>query len=412
MKLAPTAQTLYDAISEFEIIDAHEHLPPEKDRLARTQDVFTLFSHYTRVDLLACGMTLDTYNNHIQNSDIPVEERWRTFGPYLPRIRYGSYARPAFIAAREFYGADDITPENYRELSERIQAENTPGIYQRILSDKCRVKVALTQCGHTRLKDDPLLVPLMNFHLLTHVENRNDIDQRAEAAGRSVKNLEDYEEVMREQMQRWKAEGAVGLKMTALVFSNPSREAAEAAFTKISEGQKSEHLTRTLRDYLVEILVEMAAEQDWPVAVHAGMWGDFREMDAQNFIPFAPRHPNVTFDLYHMSMPNVRPCAILAKNFANVHLNLCWTHVISQKMTIAALDEYLDLLPISKITAFGGDYNRPVEKVYGHLVMAREDIATVLGRRVDEGFFGPDEAAHIAHQWFYENPKRIYKLDV
>lgn len=356
-------------------------------------------------------MSEETWNKHLHNPEIPLEERWKTFEPYLPQIRHGSYARPAFIAAREFYGEDDITPHNFRKLSERIQAANTPGIYQRILGDKCRIKVSLTQCGHTNLQDDPLLVPLMNYQLLTVVQSREEIDQRAEAVGRTANSLADYVEVMRDQMARWKTEGCVGLKTTAWVISNPHQEAAAAAFRQIREGRKSEHLTLTLRDYLLELLVEMAADQGWTVAMHAGMWHDFRDMDAQNAIPFFQRHPNVTFDLYHMSMPNVRPCAVIAKNFANVNLNFCWTHIISQRMTCSALDEVIDLVPVSKISGFGGDYNRPVEKVYGHLVMAREDIAAVLGRRVDEGFFDLDEALRLARLWFHDNPKRIYKLN-
>ena len=39
---------LLDAIRDFEIIDCHEHLGPEKWRLEKMVDVFTLFSHYTR----------------------------------------------------------------------------------------------------------------------------------------------------------------------------------------------------------------------------------------------------------------------------------------------------------------------------------------------------------------------------
>ena len=39
---------LIEAMSEMPVIDAHEHLPPEKERVAREVDVFTLFGHYTQ----------------------------------------------------------------------------------------------------------------------------------------------------------------------------------------------------------------------------------------------------------------------------------------------------------------------------------------------------------------------------
>lgn len=44
--------------------------------------------------------------------------------------------------------------------------------------------------------------------------------------------------------------------------------------------------------------------------------------------------------------------------------------------------------------------------------MAREDIATVLGRRVDRGQMSVDEAIVIAKKWLWDNPKNLYKLDI
>ncbi len=48
------------AICGFDqIIDAHEHLAPETDRLAMTPDVCFLFSHYLIGSLLAAGAAAD-----------------------------------------------------------------------------------------------------------------------------------------------------------------------------------------------------------------------------------------------------------------------------------------------------------------------------------------------------------------
>jgi hypothetical protein len=76
------------------------------------------------------------------------------------------------------------------------------------------------------------------------------------------------------------------------------------------------------------------------------------------------------------------------------------------------MDELIDMVPINKIIAFGGDYGKPVEKVYGHLVMAREDISSVLANRVNEGSFTENEAIEIARMWFYDNPKELYGLPI
>jgi len=131
--------------------------------------------------------------------------------------------------------------------------------------------------------------------------------------------------------------------------------------------------------------------------------------DLRRFLD-ACMHPDTRFDLYHMGMPYVRETAIMGKNFPNVWLNLCWSHIISPKMTMSALDEWIDLVPVNKIIAFGGDYKN-VENVYGHLVMARENIAKVLGRRVEEGLLTENGAIEIAQEWFYDNPKGLYELN-
>ena len=113
-----------------------------------------------------------------------------------------------------------------------------------------------------------------------------------------------------------------------------------------------------------------------------------------------------------MGMPWVREAGLIGKNFPNVWLNLCWSHIVSPEMTVNTLKEWVDLVPVNKIIGFGGDYGKPVEKVYGHLLMARENIARVLGDRVSRGLMSRGEALEIARKWFCTNPKRLYGLKV
>ncbi len=409
MHYTSTEEKLMQEMWQMEIVDAHEHLPPEHVRTDATVDALTLFSHYTRTDLITAGMQAQDYDRML-NPEIPLEERWQIFRPHLDNIRYGSYARPAFIAAKEFYGFDDISDETYRPLSERMQYENTPGIYQRILRQKCHIRVALTQAGRTDYDDD-LLVPLMPLDTYGMVASREDIEKKATRFNMEVRSLEDYLAVAREGVAQLKTEGSVGLKTASRPNAAVNRQAAEEIFESILAGEQGGN-TQPLRDFLMHEMFEIAADLDMVVAVHTGMWGDFRTLDPKHFIPIFPQHPRTRFDVYHMGMPWVRETGVIGKNFPNVWLNICWCHIISQKMTCSALDEYIDMVPMNKIIGFGGDYGRPVEKVYGHLLMAIEDIAAVLGGRIDRGLMGFDEAVSIANKWLYENPKELYKLNI
>ncbi len=90
MKPDKNEARLFESLSKLPVIDAHEHLVTEKERVDRKVDFFLLFSHYTRADLLSAGMTAQNYERLRDNQEMPVEEKWAVFSPYFPLIRYGS----------------------------------------------------------------------------------------------------------------------------------------------------------------------------------------------------------------------------------------------------------------------------------------------------------------------------------
>jgi hypothetical protein len=67
-------------------------------------------------------------------------------------------------------------------------------------------------------------------------------------------------------------------------------------------------------------------------------------------------------------------------------------------------------VPLNKVIAFGADYRCVVQKVYGHLTVARQTVARALAQRVEDGRFSEGRALEIAKMWFCENPARIYNV--
>jgi len=412
--------SLYQAISELPVIDAHEHLYPESTRTNAEVDVFTLFSHYTQHDLRSAGMP----NNEMEqlfDRNLPVKERWKIFEPYWQKIKHTCFARPAIIAAEHFYGFDEISDKTCEALSEAIRKANTPGIYDRVLKDACRIQAALTVCGTTDL-DTPLLIPLMEMPMVHYGDTWEAIEHPIFEPETTVRRLDDLLEAAKRYIHRVKTEGAVGLKMLAAPYGEPSRESALRVFDDLKEGHVKQLPeakwsdfrlgSNPLRDYIIDECIHTAAELDLTVAVHTGYWGDCRTLDPLHMIPLFYRHPNARFDVFHLGYPWIRQTLLLGKNFPNVWVNLCWTHIISQECATAAIEEALDLLPINKISAFGGDYNLPVEKVYGHLVMAREDVAKALTAQIKQGRMTENKALEIAGRWFFDNPKTLYRLKI
>lgn len=406
-------EQLMERMEEMEIIDAHEHLPPESERLKLKVDVCSLFSHYTRNDLISAGMKPSEYERML-NPEISLDERFSILERFLPFIRFGSYARPVFIALRDIYGYSDINRQNYREISEKMAEMNKPGIYHKILVEKCRAKFALTQAGRTDYAE-PFLIPILPLDYVALVNSREEVEKRGANLNMTIESLDDYIAWMKRRLETWKQnERVIGLKTSALPRKEPppTRERAEEAFKAIMNGSASEADKNDLRLFLTEEAFRLCVELDLVVAVHSGVWGDFRQLDPRLMIPQFSRHPETKFDLYHMGMPWVRDTAFIGKNFPNVYLNLCWSHIVSPMMVRSALPEYVDIVPVNKIIAFGGDYSAPaLEKIWGHLVMARKNIAHALAQLIDDGRLGLDEALWLVRLWFYENPARLYGLD-
>lgn len=408
-----------EVMSTMDIIDAHEHLPPEQVRTSTPQDVFTLFTTYIKGDLFCAGMDRSSYGAGLPNDDrkqfeslldhqIPLEERWKTFKPYWQSVRYGSFARAALLAAKMVYGIDGINDDTYRPLSERIAAGNTPGIYQRILCNTCRIKAVLTQCDRTDV--EPPLVPMMWGNEITQFRTRDILEKAAASVDLTVRNLDDCLHLLRKRLEKWIGEGIVGLKFHAKVNPPPDPRAAGQALTKLLDGDELvwDGLYEPLENFLMHHLIDMGAQQDLVMAFHAGIWGDYRLTDCKFISTLAPAHPQADFDLYHLGMPFVRDAIVVAKNWPNVFLNLCWSHVISQAQACSAIDELLDQVPVNKVLAFGGDYDRPVEKIVGHLHMARENFARVFAARIDRGTMGFEDAVRILRLWFWDNPLALY----
>jgi len=404
-------QRLLDEMRTWEIIDCHEHLPPESVRLAQPVDALTLFSHYTHNDLITAGMSREDYDR-TQDHALPLCERWELVKPYWERIRFTGYARPILYALRRFYEADDLTDDTVAAVSERMQANNTPGLYERVMREACHIRLCLTQIGRVPDENRDLLVPILPLDQFATAPGLYEMGEQASLRG--VRTLADYLEVVRANLQCAKRQGVVGLKMMSAVLPPEDPAAAASAWAALRAGQ--EHDSAALATYLKHQVLELAAAEDLTVAVHCGIiwtnWQDFTTLHPRHMIPTILAHRRTRFDLYHAGIPWLRETGVIAKSYPNVWLNLCWCHIISPQMSMAALNEWLDLVPYNKILGFGGDYGRPVEKVYGHLQLALEDIATVLAGRVEQGWMGEAQALRVAHAWLWDNPVELYRLRV
>jgi predicted TIM-barrel fold metal-dependent hydrolase len=422
MQLTKTAQDLYDEIAQLTIIDAHEHLPSEAEYLSHGYCGPNMFSGgYIAHDLESAGMSSAFKATLRESGERPVEEWWPQIRPYWPHVRHTAYARALRITARDLWGIERINDTTIHALAERVRADNTPGLYRRVLQERCRIETSITCVEQVAFPNDPgvrgLSMPLLGW--LQGPWDRAWIEGLAEQAGVEVRSAEGAAAAAQKILREHLAQGAVGIKIRVGDYRAPDRRAAEAAF-RHAQAQTYEApelpvpaaLTpfHAFRDYLFDRCLDVAAEADVPVAVHTGYWRDFRELDPKFLLSIAARRPEVRFDLFHLGMPMIRDAILIGKSYPNVTLNLTWCAVISQVQTVRALDEVLDMVPTNKVSAFGGDYRVAVQKTWGHLVMARQCVAAALANKIEAGDLDREEALRIARMWFYDNPARIYGI--
>jgi predicted TIM-barrel fold metal-dependent hydrolase len=201
-----------------------------------------------------------------------------------------------------------------------------------------------------------------------------------------------------------------------LRFDNIPKSRAEELFSRIRDDLGhglSWREARPLQDYMVHQLIGLAIRNDIPMQIHTGIQEGngniINNSDPTHLINLVLEYRDAKFDIFHGSYPYCSELAVLAKNFQNVYVDMCWLHVISPTVSKRMLHEWIETVPSNKIMAFGGDYVI-VEGAYAHSRMARRIVAEVLSEKTEEGYFSKEDAQDVAVKILSENAWDLFKL--
>jgi predicted TIM-barrel fold metal-dependent hydrolase len=410
-------------IDEMWIIDTHEHLQMEEDVIERNKSIpldFThLFQQYISDDLVSAGYAA-AVSGIVENQGLPLEDRWALFEYFWEATKNTGYGRVPLIAARDLYGIEDINGETVAELSEKITNSYQPGWYRHVLKDKARIELSICDIGHRELAP-AFYRHVERFDNFIWIFSASQIKNLGRNYDIEVAGLEDFHRALKKAFKEGLEYGMVGVK-SGLAYSRPIHYAdtpadkAKKVFIKIMEAGE-ETLTfeevKPLQDYMMHRVLDLAQENDLPVQIHTGLHAGGKN-EIRNSHPclltnLFNEYPDIKFCIFHSSYPYGSELSVLAKNYPNVFIDMCWSEIISPYYTERYLHEGLDAVPSNKIMAFGGDYNH-VESVYGHSVMARAVVTKVLTEKVAGGYFSEEEAVRIAHRLFRDNALEIFKL--
>lgn len=427
-------RTIKEAVDKVRIIDTHEHLLQETERLAKKPDLFeTFLAHYASSDLVSSGMSLEELEE-VRNSGLPLEKRWEILEPFWERIQNTGYARAVNIAVSDLYGADGISANTCQELASRMEESNRPGLYEWILKEKSRIDLSILDSLSDPLEavDRRFFAPVTRFNDFVMARERLDFEALTKRCGKPIHSFSDLIKALELEFEK-ASKMIVGVKIDLaylrnLRFDKVSQSEAEEVFVNIynqelfRERQLENRVeivpeglslreTKPLQDFMVHRIVQLAGKKRLPIQIHTGLQ-EGNENIITNSNPtmltnLFREYGEVKFDVFHGSYPYTGELAVLAKNFQNVYIDMCWLHVISPYAARQALAEWLDTIPWNKILGFGGDYIF-AEGVYGHSVIARENITRVLTDKVEESSLTKDRAVWLAEKLLRDNAYELF----
>lgn len=427
---APDAcEQIRAAVDSIRLIDTHEHLVSESLWMRQKVDFFYWFQQpwfpqYAGADLVAAGMT-ESDLSALGDTSLSDEKRWALVEPWWPFARKTAFCRALSLAARDLYGIGQIDSASWRELNERMRQAQKPGFYDNVLRERSGIDLMILD-RIVLIDEDverelpPRTVRVRRFDSTFIAFDRATVQKFSEKYGRPVRGLDDWLALLDLEFQEILDKGFyVGLKNSQaydrpLSFDEVPKERAERVFgTLMNKGALDFDERKPLEDFMMHAIAERAGKLGLPIQFHtgiqAGPGNDLGRSNPMLLLPLIQKHPDTRFVLFHGSFPYMAELGVLAKNYRNVFIDMCWMPVISPLESRQWLERWLETVPVNKIMAFGGDYLFP-EGTYAHSRMARQVAAEALCEKVLSGVLTPEEAIWTARRLLRENAIECFNL--
>jgi len=410
---------LLTEIENMPVIDTHEHLVPESERISGEVDFFTvMMAHYASSDIVSAGMKQQEMD-FLRDIKNDFEKKVSMFLPVWNKTKNTSYCRALLIASKDIYGYGEFNEETLPLINAEMKKKNRAGLYKEILENKSKIKYCVwDQWYHDVPPFDTFFKPALRLDEIIYIKSKDDIDALNKKFDRNITTPEALQEIMEIVITNNKPGGLIALKTAlaydrTLLYERVTPNEAAVALDRILQNRFTDKETKRLQDYMMYCVAQKAYWHGLPLQIHTGLQeGNGNYIMTSNpalLTELIMNNPDTRFDLFHGGYPFGGELAAVAKYFPNVYLDMCWTHAISPSYSVRYLNEWLDTVPANKILGFGGDYIF-AEGTYGHLKIAQENIAKALGARIEDGSCCEKEALKYAKMILHDNPSELFAL--
>lgn len=417
-------QRMITAFEDIPVIDTHEHLPGRAEFRDMEADVLTEYlRHYFSVDIRTSGMPPADYHA-VTSPGLSIMSKWKLIEPWWEQSRHTGYGRALDRSVEILYGLPGINKGTIEELNICFRTSlGDPLIYQSVLKDKCHIKTAILDeiTGHSLQGDPRFFREIYRFDTFIRPNSRrlNEVETKI---GRKIDSMDTWlESFDQAYTELFEDRNVVGIKCglayeRSLYFPETTRGAAERAFrVMLKRSAESPDWTAPpdFENYMMHYMLAKAQTESRILQIHTGILegngNHLANCDPMLLNNLFQKYDNITFDLFHIGYPFQHKLLALVKMYPHVFADLCWTNIIAPGAVVRFIEDFIDTVPVNKLSAFGGDYLFP-DAVLGHLAIAKENTAAALSCCVERKIFDRQKAVEIGRQFFYDNPKRIFRL--
>ncbi len=417
-------------LDTIKIIDTHEHFSPEAQLNKKYLDFFSLLRPYICDDLITSGLSVHEWNV-IMDTTRDLKARWEIFYPYLNKVRYTTYFLSLIKTLRLRFGVETVDFESAKHVTQRMQVDNVSGLYASEF-ERLNLSKALNMLPDYQLNPD------YSSPVLTHVPTiseicpkaKEDIQKLSQYTGVDIVSVNSLNHALDVLCHQYMNAGIRSLKIGSAYHRNldfklnskdgAARVLAALLSNKIAAKRNTNQIEKQvadfdllldLDDYIITYMLKAARENGWNVFIHTGMhawnYNHVSRARAKYLQTLIEAFSDVHIALLHGGIPYIDDALLLTKYFPNVHINLTWTHIIDRIKSRELVARVLEMIPVHKVCAFGGDYNF-VFNLAGHLEIAKENISYVLNNRIRERTMDIKDAKYIAGQWLTGNAENYF----
>ena len=420
-------EVLFEKVFATPLIDTHEHLVEEEERLqgtthprVRADDWSLLLSHYLNSDLLTSGMPRAEYDQLFSPTVDPVD-KWKILAPWWPFVRTTGYGLAVEIAMAQLYDVPHLGPDTIEQVAEGYDRVRRPGFYRNILCAKAGIESCQVNCLSRPFMESKMPELLMQDISIVGMFAGPHINGYAKPAGMDVENLDDWHGVIDWWMTQYGPYAVAVKSQNAysrdIDYEHVPAERARPLFARrLQRDPLDATETKALEDHLFWYAVRRATQAGLPVKLHTGYYAGQNSMPLSRLIrnpgsatDLCRAAPETQFIFMHICYPYYEEILSVAKQWANAYIDMCWSWIINPIAAKDFLKKYLLTAPANKILVFGGDYI-PVEPVLGHAIVARRGIALALSELVEEGWLSLARAVELTDMIMHDNARRIFNL--